>query len=250
MRVFGSFVIKEVARFLEVPIQTLFTPLVSAVLYILIFGLTMGSRISFPYDVSYLSYLTSGLIIMHVLLQAFQNSTSSMIISKYRLNIVDTLTYPIARPFLIVGLGIAGMTRGLIVGCMIWVMGLFFIDELAHTVWLFLISASLGGLLFALMGAWLGLVCRTFDQISIYTNFIVTPILYLSGVFFPMALMSEPWKTLSKYNPVIYLVETARYGLIGTSEVHLLTFFLFTPLGILVVWWGATRSLKKGVALR
>jgi ABC-2 type transport system permease protein len=250
MRVFISLVMRECARFLAVPVMTIFTPLTSAFLYVLIFGITMGDRITFPHELSYLKYIVSGLIIMSVLLHAFQNSTSSIIISKYRLNIVDTATHPIARHWLVLAFGVGGMIRGLVVGISIWLMGLFFVSDLSYNFALFLLSALSGGLLFSLLGAWLGFSSRNFDQISVYTSFIVTPILFLSGVFFPITILPEPWKSISYYNPIVYLVESARYGLTGSSELDLSIFYFFTPLAILVAWIGATRSLKKGVILR
>lgn len=252
MRSFISLVAKEVSWFFVIPVQTLVAPVVSAFLQVVIFGIVVGQNISFPYYMSYREYLISGLVIMSVLFNAFQNTTSSIVIAKYRLYIVDIVTYPLSRHWLVLGFGIGGMVRGLMVGGLVWLMGLLFAPGLSYSLslWMFLLSASLGGLLFAMLGTWLAFITRTFDQVAIYTNFIITPVLYLSGVFFPISLLPDPWKTISQYNPIVYLIETARYALTGSQEVHLAAFFVWVPFAILVVWWGATRQLRKGVLLQ
>ncbi len=250
MRGFWTFFIKEIARFFVIPIQTVFTPLVTSFLYLLIFGFAMGRRLDFDYGISYQAYLSSGIIIMYVFLQSFSNATSSIVISKYRMNIIDVMTYPISRLGMVMAYGLGGMVRGLVVGIAMWCMTLFFVPPMVHSPLLFLVSISLGGLLFSLLGTWLGFVCRTFDQISIYTNFIVTPILFLSDVFFPLSFFPEPWKSLSAFNLIVYFVRTARYGLTGLEYEHLNWFFVVAPLVVIILWLGATYQLKKGIKLR
>jgi ABC-2 type transport system permease protein len=247
---FWTFVYKEIARFFVVPIQTIFTPLITAFLYLLVFGHAMGSRLTFDYEIDYPTYLASGIVIMYVYLQAFTNSTSSIIISKYRMNIVDVITYPIPRWAVVMSYGLGGMVRGLVVGISMWVVTLFFVSPMWSAPLYFLVSISFGALLFSLVGTWIAFFCKTFDQISIYTNFVVTPVLFLSDIFFPIRFFPSPWKELSEWNPIVYFVKTARYGLTGFGSEANPVFFVVCPMIIGMFVVVCVRQLRVGIKLR
>ncbi len=250
MRVFWTLLVKEVMRSFAIPIQTLLTPIISTFLYVVIFGVAMGRRLSFPYEVDYLTFMVSGLIIMNVFQQAFQGITSSIIISKYRMNIVDLMTYPLAQHWIVLAHGVGGMVRGWFVGISLWLVAIFFMKGMAVSPAVFLLSSAVGGLLFSLMGTWVALRCKSFDQVALFSNFVILPVLFLSGVFFPAVLFPEPWRTLSLYNPIVYVVDIARYGLIGVTPGNPILVCLAVLSGILLFWGLGTFQMRRGIKLR
>lgn len=216
---------REMARFIKVIFQTVFTPMINSVLYLLIFGVSLGKAITLDHPVSYLAFLIPGLIMMGVLNNAFQNSSSSIVSGKFSGDLEDLKVVPLTPQMIIWAMSIGGLTRGVMVGFITYAVGEVFsyvVDGhllgIAHPFWLafFLI---VGGLTFAKLGIAIAFYARTFDQLSAVSSFILTPLIYLGGVFFSLNGLHPFWQALSRFNPVLYLINGVRFGVLGISDV-------------------------------
>ncbi len=218
---------REMARFMKVIFQTVFTPMINSVLYLLIFGVSLGKSITMDKPVTYLAFLIPGLVMMGVLNNAFQNSSSSIVSGKFSGDLEDLKVVPLTPQMIIWALSIGGLTRGLLVGLITLVIGEIFsavVDHtwlaVAHPVWMvfFLI---IGGLTFAKLGIAIAFYAKNFDQLSAVGAFVLVPLIYLGGVFFSMQGLHPFWQGLARFNPVLYLINGVRYGLLGISDVDI-----------------------------
>ncbi len=226
---------REIQRFLAVWTQTLLAPLVTAGLFLMIFTIAIGSRRGEVMGVDFTTFLAPGILMMTVIQNAFANTSSSIVISKVQGNIVDTLMPPLSPAEMVVGYLAGGVGRGLVVALSISVGLSIFLDiGMAHPLWAFgyviLGSAFLGGL-----GMVAGIFANKFDQMAAITNFIVTPLAFLSGTFYSVEALPPVLRVISHFNPVFYLIDGMRYGMIGVSDSP--------PLLGLVVVTGATLAV-------
>ncbi len=213
-----TLILREVTRFLVVWTQTLLAPLVTAGLFILIFSLAIGGQRGDVLGVSFLHFLAPGILTMTVIQNAFANTSSSIVISKVQGNIVDTLMPPLSPLELVIGYVAGGTLRGLIVAVAISVI-LFPVIGLgvAHPFWTILF-AVLGGAFLSALGVLAGVVANKFDQMAAITNFIVTPLSFLSGTFYSIDALPPVLEAISRANPVFYLIDGVRYGVLGVSD--------------------------------
>jgi ABC-2 type transport system permease protein len=214
------FLIKhEVMRFSKVAIQTVFAPLISTSLYFIIFSYSFRGREVAHYDVPYINFIVPGLLLMSLLQNAFANSSSSLIIAKYQGNIVDFLLAPLSHWQLTIGFMVGGIVRGVLVGLVIYVVSIFFYGgQVAHpfaalTV-AFLISAT-----FSLLGVLAGLWAEKFDHVSIFSHFFITPLTFLSGIFYSVKNLPSPYGEISLFNPVFYMIDLMRFTFLGQSDI-------------------------------
>jgi ABC-2 type transport system permease protein len=210
--------LREVMRFLVVWSQTLAAPLVTAGLFLAVFALAIGPARGEVLGVPFLHFLAPGILMMTVIQNSFANTSSSIVISKVQGNIVDTLMPPLSPMELVVGYLAGGIARGLFVGVTIVLalmagLGL----GVAHPVWL-LVFLILGAALLGAIGLAAGIISNKFDQIAAITNFIVVPLSFLSGTFYSVENLPPLMGTISHLNPVFYLIDGARYGMIGVSD--------------------------------
>ena len=209
---------REVMRFLVVWSQTLAAPLVTAGLFLAVFALAIGPARGAVLGVPFLHFLAPGILMMTVIQNSFANTSSSIVISKVQGNIVDTLMPPLSPMELVLGYLAGGVARGLFVGGTIvlaLMLGLGL--GVAHPVWL-LVFLTMGAVLLGAIGLAAGIVSNKFDQIAAITNFIVVPLSFLSGTFYSLENLPPLMATLSHLNPVFYLIDGARYGMIGVSD--------------------------------
>ncbi len=226
---------REVQRFLAVWTQTLLAPLVTAGLFLMIFTIAIGPGRGDVMGVNFMTFLAPGILMMTVIQNAFANTSSSVVISKIQGNIVDTLMPPLSPAELVLGYLAGGVGRGLMVGLAIslglW-LGLGI--TVTHPIWalafLILGSALLGGL-----GLVAGIYANKFDQMAAITNFLVTPLAFLSGTFYSIEALPEGLQIVARLNPVFYLIDGLRYGVIGASDSP--------PLLGLAVAGGATLAI-------
>jgi len=242
---------REVMRFATVWTQTLLAPLVTSGLFMLIFSLAIGGQRGDVMGVSFLHFIAPGILMMTVIQNAFANTSSSIVISKVQGNIVDTLMPPLSAAELVTGYIIGGVARGICVAVAITLV-LFPIIGLgvAHPIWA-LTFVILGAAFLGALGLVAGIIAQKFDQIAAITNFIVIPLSFLSGTFYSVQSLPGWLNTLTHWNPVFYLIDGVRYGVLGVSDSAPLKGLFVSGLATLLVtalawWWFKTGYRLKG----
>ena len=209
---------REVQRFLAVWTQTVLAPLVTAGLFLVIFTIAIGPRRGEVMGVPFVMFLAPGILMMTVIQNAFANTSSSIVISKVQGNIVDTLMPPLSAAELVLGYMAGAVARGVIVALAIALGLLVFLSMLPqHPLWL-LVFAVLGAALLGSIGMIAGIFANKFDQMAAITNFIVTPLAFLSGTFYSVEALPPALEQITRLNPIFYLIDGARYGMIGASD--------------------------------
>jgi ABC-2 type transport system permease protein len=213
---------KELLRFWKVAFQTILAPVITTLLYLLIFSHVLESRVSvFNGEVRYTAFLVPGLVMMSVLQNAFANSSSSMIQSKITGNLIFILLPPLSPADFFLAYVLGAMIRGLAVGLCVFIVTLFFVPSLIalpHPFWAFAF-ALLGSAILGTLGLLGGLWADKFDQLAAFQNFLITPLTFLSGVFYSIHSLPPFWQTLSHLNPFFYMIDGFRYGFFGLSDV-------------------------------
>ena len=217
---FRTLFFREIHRFFIVINQTLLAPVISALLYLFIFGFSLGDRFGAFHGFSYLDFLIPGLVMMGLVNNSFQNPSSSIMISKFEGNIVDILVAPLGHMEIIMGYMLGGMFRGLLVGgCILAVSCFFSVPPFSHPVYLVAV-ALLSAALFSLVGIAAGIWAEKFDDVALFPTFIITPLTYLGGVFYSIAILPPLWRRVSLFNPLLYMINALRFGFLGVSDVH------------------------------
>jgi len=231
---------KEVRRFLRVASQTLVTPVITASLYLFIFGATLGERISVLEGFSYAQFVIPGLILMGVINNSFSNVASSLFMSRYLGNIVDLLVTPVSPAQFILAYTLAAMLRGLGVGLVVWLISCPFAAlPWAHPL-AALAMATLASFLFAQFGIIAAIHANNFDALAMYTNFIILPLIYLGGVFYPISILPPLWAGLSHLNPLFYLIDGFRFALLGAGDLPFaLSCGVTSGMALLLFCWAA-----------
>ncbi len=208
---------KEVRRFLRVPGQTVLSPLVMTILYFVVFGYSIGERQTEVEGVPYVRFIVPGLVFLGIANNAFLNTSSSMFITKIQGTVVDLLVAPLSPGEVLVGFIGGGMVRGLAVGVLTWLVAVFFTGpNLAHAVTT-LFVLLLVSYVFSVLGLLAGLWAEKFEQINLFPTFLLWPLIFLGGVFYSVARLPEPFRTVSLFNPMVYLVDSVRHGFLGVS---------------------------------
>ena len=237
---------KEIKRILRIWPQTLLPPVITMMLYFVIFGQMVGSKVGQMGGVSYMQFIVPGLIMMSVITNSYSNVVSSFFSSKFHGSIDEMLVSPISKHSILLGYVGGGVFRGLMIACLVSVVALFFTNlSVAH--WgIMLISILATSILFSLAGFINAVFARSFDDISIVPSFVLTPLTYLGGVFYAIQELSSFWQTLSLFNPIVYMVNAFRYGVLGYSDVTV-TWSLFAIFMFCVVFYMvAYRLLNSG----
>ncbi|MDY7540181.1 ABC transporter permease [Undibacterium sp. RTI2.1] len=247
---FQTLFYKEVLRFWKVATQTITAPIMTALLYLLIFGHALEEHVQVYKDVKYTAFLVPGLVMMSVLQNAFANSSSSLIQSKITGNLVFILLPPLSHWEMFSAYVLASIVRGLAVGLgvfivTIWITNVSFVAPL----WI-LMFAFLGAAMLGTMGLIAGIWAEKFDHLSAFQNFLIMPATFLSGVFYSIHSLPPLWQTISRFNPFFYMIDGFRYGFFGQSDVN-----PFFSLSIVLVFFIAlvviaVQMLKRGYKLR
>lgn len=241
---------KEVLRFWRVAVQTIAAPVLTAVLYLMIFGHVLEGRLQVYPGVSYVAFLAPGLVMMSVLQNAFANSASSLIQSKIMGNLVFVLLTPLSAWHWFVAYVGAATARGLLVGLGVYLVTWFYAPpQLAHPLWA-LVFALAGAALMGVLGLLAGLWADKFDQMALFQNFIVLPMTFLAGVFYSIHSLPGVWQTLSHLNPFFYLVDGFRYGFFGVSDVSPWLSLGVAALALALMSALTLRLLASGYKLR
>ena len=250
-RPFLTLYYREIRRFFRVILQTICAPIVSSALYLLIFGVSLGEKITLEDNLPYLAFLIPGLVMMSVLNNAYQNSSSSIISGRFGGELEDWRVAPLSPQGILWALSFGGLTRGLIVGFITFVVGEFFyfmghgqflIPKNPLSLSVFLV---IGGLSFSMFGIAVAFWAKTFDHISGVGSFVLLPLIYLGGVFFGLEGLHPFWQNVSKMNPLLYLINGVRYGILGLSDVSLGVSLFVSLITSLVFYFIAVLALKK-----
>jgi ABC-2 type transport system permease protein len=241
---------KELVRFWKVGVQTVAAPVLTALLYLLVFGHALSEHVQVFPGVSYIAFLVPGLVMMSVLQNAFANSSSSLIQSKITGNLVFVLLPPLAHFDLYFAYVLASVIRGLVVGFGVFIVTVWFTD--LHFVapgWI-LLFAFLGSAILGTLGLIGGIWAEKFDQIAAFQNFLIMPATFLSGVFYSVKSLPPFWQAVSHANPFFYMVDGFRYGFFGVSDVAPWVSLLVVASTLLVVAGICIGMLRSGYKLR
>jgi ABC-2 type transport system permease protein len=245
-----TLIMREVMRFVIVWTQTLLAPLVTVGLFILIFSLAIGGQRGDVMGVSFLHFITPGILMMTVIQNAFANTSSSIVVSRVQGNIVDTLMPPLSAAELVTGYIVGGVVRGVCVAVAIALV-LFPIVGLgmAHPIWA-LTFVVIGAAFLGALGLVAGIIAQKFDQIAAITNFIVIPLSFLSGTFYSIDAMPPVLNAITHWNPVFYLIDGVRFGVLGVSDSSPIKGVLVAGVATLAVMALAWRWFKTGYRLK
>ncbi|MBL1294496.1 MAG: ABC transporter permease [Thiotrichales bacterium] len=247
---FNTLLKKELLRFWKVAFQTIFAPIVTTLLYLVVFSQALSSRVNVFDDIEYTVFLVPGLVIMAVLQNAFANSSSSLAQAKITGHIIFILLPPLSHIELYLAYTIAAMVRGMIVGLGVLIAATLFIPIPIHSVAFLFVFALASSAVLGTIGIIAGIWAEKFDQLALFQNFIIMPLTFLSGIFYSMQSLPAFWQFVSHLNPFFYMVDGFRYGFLGVSDVspwYSLTFVIFA----MIVCTGITLVLlKRGYKLR
>ncbi len=241
---------KELLRFWRVSFQTVAAPVITALLYLLIFSHVLDKHVQVYDGVAYTQFLIPGLIMMSVLQNAFANSSSSLIQSKVMGNIVFVLLTPLTPLQFFMAFLIAAIIRGLVVGLCIFLVAMWFVDLTVASPMMIIAFGLLGSALLGTFGIIAGVWADRFDQMAAFQNFIIMPLSFLSGVFYSIHSLPPFWQKISHLNPFFYMIDGFRYGFFGESDVSPTLSLLIVGVAFLVLALVALKMLKSGYKLR
>lgn len=241
---------KEILRFWKVSFQTVAAPVITALLYLLIFSHVLESHVQVYPGVSYTAFLIPGLMMMSLLQNAFANSSSSLIQSKVMGNIIFLLLTPLSYWEIFLAFLLAAIIRGLVVGASVWLVALFYVDLPVANPLLILAFGLLGGGLLGALGIIAGVWAEKFDQMAAFQNFIIMPLSFLSGVFYSIHSLPPFWQKVSHLNPFFYMIDGFRYGFFGTGDIAPGISLTVVGISFLALSWLTLNLLKSGYKLR
>lgn len=247
---FWTLYVKEVQRFLSVYLQTVVAPVITTLLFFAIFSLALGGAEREVWGMSFMTFLAPGILMMTMVQNAFANPSSSLVISKIQGNIVDVLMPPLSSFELGMGWLLGSITRAIMIGVAGWLaLNIFYPVPLEHPLYA-VIFAVLGGSMLGLLGIVAGIWADKFDHIASVTNFVVTPLTFLSGTFYSIDQLPDNWEILAHYNPFFYMIDGFRYSLIGQSDSDPMTGLVWLVASNLVLWSVMHYMLKKGYKIK
>ncbi len=245
-----TIIIREVLRFSRIWLQTLLPPMVVTSLYFIIFGNLIGPRIGQMDGFSYNEFIMPGLVMMAVITNSYSNVVSSFYSSKFHRNIEEMLVSPMPNYIILLGYTLGGVARGLMVGVLVTVVALFFTDLKIEHPWITITIVFLTAMLFSLGGFINALFAKSFDDISIVPTFVLTPLTYLGGVFYSIDMLSSFWRQVSLANPILYMVNGFRYGILGVSDIGIATAIGLILAMVVVTFGVALLLMERGVGIR
>ncbi len=241
---------KEMVRVMRIWVQTIVPPAITMTLYFIIFGNLIGRRIGTMDGFDYMQYIAPGLIMMSVITNSYGNVVSSFFGAKFARHIEEMLVSPMSNSAIIIGHVAGGVIRGLLVGGLVTVVALFFTRlQVAHP----LITISmvlLTSIVFSLMGFINAIYAKKFDDISLIPTFVLTPLTYLGGVFYSISLLPEFWQSVSKANPILYMVNAFRYGILGTSDISIGFAYAIVAFFVVALFSVCLILLNRGTGIR
>lgn len=241
---------KEVLRFVRIWSQTLLPPAITMGLYFIIFGKFIGSQIQHINGYAYIQYIVPGLVMMSIMTSAYANTASSFFFTKFNKSIEEMLVSPMSNFITLLGFMLGGAVRGIMVGALVIIVSLLFTSVPVRHIGIVITMAILAAMVFSLGGLINGIYAKRFDDISFIPTFVLTPLTYLGGVFYSIKQLSPTWQTISVLNPILDMVDTFRYGLLGVSDLNVYWgFTLVSTLFVILFFW-AWILLYKGIGIK
>ncbi len=241
---------RECYRFLSIPRQTIAGPLLETYLYISVFGAALGSRINEIHGHSYVVFIIPGLLLMSMIINSYANNSSSLAQQKIFRSIDDQLASPVSNMSLLAAYTLGGFLRAiLIVAIAFFTAALLVSLPMVHA-WIFIAGLLLSGLFFASVGVLVGLLSESNEQISSYQTFILQPLIFLGGTFYSVSLLPEPFHTLTQFNPIFYMINAVRYGMLGTSDANPYWSLMAILVATVAIIGVNAYLFKKGYKLR
>lgn len=247
---FQTLLYKEVLRFWKVATQTITAPILTAMLYLLIFGHVLQGRVQIYSGVNYISFLIPGLIMISILQNAFANSSSSLIQSKITGNLIFILLTPLSHLELFSAYVLAAVVRGLVVGFGVFIATVWFGDLNFVAPWWIMIFALFGAAILGTMGLIAGIWAEKFDQLAAFQNFLIVPLTFLAGVFYSIHSLPLFWQAVSHFNPFFYIIDGFRYGFFGQSDINPLISLSIVAIFFIILAILAVCMLHSGYKLR
>jgi len=245
-----TIVFKEVVRVLRIWVQTIVPPAITMTLYFIIFGNLIGRRIGDMDGFDYMQYIAPGLIMMAVITNSYGNVVSSFFGAKFGRHVEEMLVSPMSNATIILGHVAGGVIRGLFVGLIVTIVALIFTDlKVAHpliTISMVLLSSTV----FALAGFINAIFAKKFDDVAIIPTFVLTPLTYLGGVFYSISLLPEFWQGVSRANPILYMVNAFRYGILGVSDISIAYAYLIVGIFVVSLFTACLLLMNRGVGIR
>lgn len=242
--------VREVLRFSRIWMQTILPPAITTALYFVIFGGLIGPRIGEMDGFSYMEYIVPGLIMMTIITNSYANVVTSFYMAKFTHSIEELLVSPVPNWIILTGYVGGGVARGLAVGIAVTLVSLLFSDLNIHSFGIMMATVLLTSILFALAGFINAVYAQSFDDISIIPTFVLTPLTYLGGVFYSVSMLSDFWQNVSLLNPILYMVNTFRFGVLGVTDIGLFISFAIIMLFIVILGFVSLYLLNKGVGIR
>ncbi|MCU7829970.1 MAG: ABC transporter permease [Candidatus Thiodiazotropha sp. (ex Myrtea sp. 'scaly one' KF741663)] len=247
---FQTIVTKEILRFMRIWVQTILPPAITTTLYFVIFGKLIGERIGEMEGYSYIDFIVPGLILMAVIQNSYANVVSSFFSTKLQHYIEELLIAPVPNWVILSGYVVGGVTRGTLVGVVVTIISLFFTDLQINSYSITLLVFVLTSILFALAGFINAVYAQSFDDISIVPTFVLTPLTYLGGVFYSISLLPSFWQNVSLINPVLYMVNAFRFGILGVSDIDLVVALGIILVFIVLLTLFSLSLLSRGVGIK
>lgn len=241
---------KELLRFWRVAFQTIAAPVITALLYLMIFSHVLASHVRVYESVEYTAFLIPGLMMMSILQNAFANSSSSLIQSKVMGSIVFILLTPLTHLQFFIAFLIAAIVRGLVVGFCIYLVAIWFVDIPLSNPWWIMAFALLGSALLGTLGIIAGIWAEKFDQMAAFQNFVIMPLSFLSGVFYSIHSLPAFWQKVSHLNPFFYMIDGFRYGFFGQGDISPWLSLAIVMVAFVLLAWLTLKMLKSGYKLR
>lgn len=241
---------REFRRMLRIWVQTIVPPAITMTLYFIIFGSLIGSRIGEMDGFNYMQFIAPGLIMMSIISNSYGNVVSSFFGSRFGKYVEEMLVSPMPHAVMLTGYVLGGLMRGLLVGALVTIIALFFTDLRVEHPWITLTTVILTSTVFSLAGFINAIYAKNFEGISIIPTFVLTPLTYLGGVFYSISMLPEFWQNVSRANPILYMVNAFRYGILGSSDIAIGNAYLIIIAFVVGLFLFNLYLLRRGVGLR
>lgn len=241
---------KEIWRFLRMWTQTLLPPVMTTMLYFLIFGQLIGARLGEFLGMSYAQFIAPGLVMMAVINNSYSNVVGSFYATRFNCSVEEMLISPMSNAMILSGFVLAGVLRALLVGGLVSLVAMFFTRISVVNFWLTALVFLLAALVFSLAGFINAIFARSFDDVALIPTFVLTPLLYLGGVFYALDMLPSFWQSLSRLNPILYMVNGFRYGFLGISDVSIWQSLCLLTILVVGLWYWALKLMDTPNRLR
>ncbi len=246
----GTIILRETRRVVRIWVQTIVPPAITMTLYFVIFGTLIGQRIGEMGGVPYMTFIAPGLIMMAVITNSFGNVVSSFFSGKLHRHLEEMLVSPLTFTTIVTGFVVGGVARGIAVAALVTVVALLFTDLTVVHPFITISVVILTSIVFSLAGLLNAIFAQNFDEISVIPTFVLTPLTYLGGVFFSISLLSPPWQAVAKLNPILYMVNAFRYGMLGSSDIPIGTAYAIIGVALVSLYSIVLFLLNRGTGIR